>query len=584
MHVVLRRSCRRFGSSPPPSYFSGKHHAQLVYKTISQQLRETAARHPDRQAVYSEHEQVRLTYAELLDRTEKMAAGLLGLGLAPQARVGVYAPTALDYYVVQLACSMADLVLVNINPAYRLHELEFALNKVGCAALLLVSQVKSTDYEALLHQLLPELASKGPGALHSQRVPTLRHLIKLDGRRASGFLTCDDVLAEGSQDGHLRRMREAEHGVQAEALTNIQFTSGTTGSPKASCLSHFNIMNNGRLLAAHCRYDHSDKILCSVPLYHCFGMVMCNLAALSVGAEVLYPHATFDAATSLRVASQQKATRLYGVPTMFLEMISRVERDPNAADLAAVRGGVMAGSICPRPLMEKAMTVLHCKELIIGYGMTETSPVTFMTAASDPLDKQVSTVGRAMPLTECKLVDAEGRVVPLGQKGEICTRGYMVMQGYWQDEKATRSSIDERGWMHTGDVGVFDEKGYLSIAGRIKDMINRGGEKVFPKEIEEYLLRHPKVLNAQVFAFPDERFGEEVFCWVKLKEGEQMDNQEVYAYCKEQIAHYKIPKYLKFVDDFPITVTGKPQKFRMTQSMVDEIRDCPSALDTYKLR
>ena len=584
MHRILRGVCRRFGSGQQNSYFSGRNHSHLVYKTISQQLRETASKFPERLAVYSEHEKIHLTYLELVDRTEQMAAGLLSLGLEKQSRVGVYAPTALDYYVVQLACSMADLVLVNINPAYRLHELEYALNKVGCAALLVVTQVKSTNYENMLRELVPEIDSKGSGALKSKQVPTLKHVIKIDNKESRGFLTSADLLAEGKKDENLRKMREIEKNVYSEDLTNIQFTSGTTGSPKASCLSHFNILNNGRMLAAHCKYDHSDKILCSVPLYHCFGMVMCNLAALSVGGEILYPHPTFDAVTSLRVASEQKATRLYGVPTMFLEMITQVEKEPSRFDLSSVRGGVMAGSICPRPLMEKAMSVLHCRELIIGYGMTETSPITFMTAVSDPIEKQVSTVGRALPLTECKLVDAENKIVPLGEKGEICTRGYMVMQGYWADEKATRASIDARGWMHTGDVGVFDEKGYLTIAGRIKDMINRGGEKVFPKEIEEFLLRHPKILNAQVFAFPDERFGEEVFCWVKLKEGMTMDKQEVYAYCKEKIAHYKIPKFLKFVDDFPITVTGKPQKFKMTQSMVDEIRDTPSALETYKLR
>jgi fatty-acyl-CoA synthase len=397
-------------------------------------------------------------------------------------------------------------------------------------------------------------------------------------------MVSDELLKLGSKSDNLKAMREAEGRIQSEDLTNIQFTSGTTGSPKASCLSHFNILNNGNILAKHIKYTEKDKILCSVPLYHCFGMVMCNLAALCSGAEVLYPHMTFDAIAGLKVASERKATSLYGVPTMFIENISQVEKNPGKFDLSSVRGGVMAGSICPRPLMEKAREILNCKELIIGYGMTETSPLSFLTSSTDPVELQVSTVGKVLPNTECKLLDEQGRVVPLGQRGEICTRGYCVMKEYWGDHRATNASIDANGWMHTGDVGIFDKDGYLSIVGRVKDMINRGGEKVFPKEIEEYLLRHPKVLNVQVFAYPDERLGEEIFCWIKLKEGQSMEKKEVLDYCKEQIAHYKIPRYLKFVNDFPITVTGKPQKFKMTESMVEEVKANPKVIESYRLR
>lgn len=586
MRRLLQRLNRPFSSKPALSYFSSKSHSMLEYKTISKQLRNTTESFGNDFAVYSDHENLRLTYGELLERTERMAAGLLSLGLEPKSRIGVYAPTSLDYYVVQLACSMCDMVLVNINPSYLVQELEYALNKVGCSVVMIVSRTKHTDFEKLLRQLIPELDSRvsAVSPLVSSRVPSLKHLVKIDGEPTKGYLTSADLLAEGTKEENLRLMREVEKRVQAEELTNIQFTSGTTGRPKATCLSHFNILNNGIHLAEHAGYSNEEKILCAVPLYHCFGMVMCNLAALSVGAEVIYPHAVFDAKTSLRVASEKKATRIYGVPTMFIEMINQKEKVGKEMDLGSVRGGVMAGSICPRPLMEKAREVLNCKELVIGYGMTETSPITFMTSTDDPLEKQVSTVGRLFPLAECKLVDEQGRVVGLGKNGEICTKGYMVMQGYWADEEATRKSIDKDGWMHTGDVGYFDEDGYLSISGRIKDMIDRGGEKVFPKEIEELLLRHPKIHNVQVFAFPDQRLGEEIFCWVKPKEGESVEGEELVRYCKDKLAHFKVPKYMKIVDEFPITVTGKPQKFKMTAAMVDEINSNPSLLDRYKIR
>lgn len=584
MFRLQRRLLRSFSQFQQLSYFSGRGNTPLLYKTISQQLRETAARFPNQFAVFSEHESRRLTYAELLDRVERMAAGLLGLGLQSKARVGVYAPTMLDYYVMQLACSMSDLVLVNINPAYRLGELEYALNKVGCEAVFIVSQVRTTNYEEMMSKLAPKIGQVKIGDKLSDHVPSLRFVGKLDNKPAKGYLMVEDLLKLGSSEENRNKLKEIENGVQSEELTNIQFTSGTTGAPKASCLTHFNLLNNGNILANHVNYTEHDKILCSVPLYHCFGMVMCNLAALCKGVEVLYPHPTFDAQASLKVATEKGATALYGVPTMFIEEINQVEKNPGKFKLSTVRGGIMAGSICPRPLMEKAREILNCRELIIGYGMTETSPLSFLTAVCDPIEKQVSTVGRVLPNTECKLMDPSGKVVPIGKTGEICTRGYMVMQGYWGDEDATSKSIDKDGWMHTGDVGIFDENGYLSIAGRIKDMINRGGEKVFPKELEEFLLRHPKVFNAQVFSYPDERLGEEVFCWIKVKEGMTLTKEDVLAYCKGTIAHYKIPKFLKFVDDFPITVTGKPQKFKMTEAMVKEISENPKLLETYSLR
>lgn len=584
MFSFQRCLSRRFSTGAKLSYFAGGGTVRIEYKTIAKQLRDTTSLFPDHFAVYSEHEGKRLTYAELLGRVEKVAAGLLGLGLQRQARVGVYSPTMLDYYVIQLACSMADLVLVNINPGYRLYELEYALNKVECEALFIVSQVKTTNYVDMLQNIAPNIGKVNQGKPMSEKVPSLKFVGKIDKNKTKGYLTVDEILSLGSSDENIRRLREIEVQTQPEDLTNIQFTSGTTGSPKASCLSHFNILNNGLMIARQVNFNESDKILCSVPLYHCFGMVICNMAVLCSGAEALYPSPTFEPLTSLKVASDKGATSLYGVPTMFIEMINQVERNPGIYDLSKVRGGIMAGSICPRPLMEKSRTFLNCNELCIAYGMTETSPVSVMTSSKDELEKQVSTVGRVMPNTECKLVDKSGRAVALGEIGEICTRGYLVMQGYWNDEAATKSSIDKDGWMHTGDIGVFDEEGFLTIAGRIKDMINRGGENVFPKEIEEYMLRHPKVFNVQVFSYPDERFGEEVFCWIKVREGETMTNKEVLTYCKGNIAHFKIPKYLKFVDSFPITVTGKPQKFKMTESMVEEVKLNPQVLALYKLR
>lgn len=580
-----RAISRCFASTGPSiSYFSGEGSRPLVYKTISQQLRETTEQYKANWAVFSEHEGKRLRYAELLEEVEHMAAGLLALGLQRQARVGVFAPTMIDYYVIQLACSMADLILVNLNPAYRPYELEYSLNKVACEALFIVTTLKTSNYEKMVHDILPELATSTPGNINSKTIPSLKYVINMENKAGKGILNIRDVYNLGRAQSNLAAMRSVEKHVQAEDITNIQFTSGTTGSPKATCLTHFNILNNGAILSERCKYTSRDKILTSVPLYHCFGMVIANMAALSNGCELLYPHPVFDAAASLKVAHEKRATSLYGVPTMFIEFINRVEKDPSRYDLSSVRTGVMAGSICPKSLMEKSIKYLNCRELTICYGMTETSPVSFQTSPTDSFEKQVSTVGRLLPHTECKIVDTDGRVVPLGEKGEVCTRGYLVMKGYWNDEAATRASIDAEGWMHSGDVGIFDSEGFLSIVGRIKDMIARGGEKVFPKELEEYLLHHPKVFNVQVFGYPDERLGEEIFCWIKVKENQAMTKEEVLAYCKDKISHYKVPKYVKFVDEFPITVTGKPQKFRMTQAMIDELKANPQNVDLYKIR
>jgi len=568
------------------SYSCGTGSRPLLYRTLGEQFLRTTEIFPDRYAVCSEHEDMRFTYTEFYMRARKLASGLLSLKFKNErmSRVGVFAPNILDYYTAQLACSLADLVLVNINPLYRAHELKYALNKVQCEALLMVSQVKTSNYDEMLQEIAPEIQTSKPGEIHSPELPHLKYVVKMDNKGGPGYLTIDEIFEAGELSLNIMKLDLKESLIRPEDVTNIQFTSGTTGSPKAATLSHFSILNNGWLLSERLRYTENDKIICSVPLYHCFGMVISNMAALTNGCEVIFPSETFDAAASMKALSDRKATSVYGVPTMFLEYLKHLKANPSKYDLSNARTGVIAGSICPRPLMEDIYTYMNLTDLTVCYGMTETSPVTFQTHHDDSFEKKTGTVGNILPHTESKIVDENGHILKRGQRGEVLARGYCVMKGYWDDQEATKNAIDQDGWMHTGDLGVMDEEGYLNIVGRIKDLIIRGGENISPKEIEEYYLRHHKVENAQVFAFPDEKYGEEVFIWIKNKAGEKMTNKEVLDYAKGKIAHYKIPKYVKFVDDFPITVTGKPQKFRMTEAMVSEINENPKALEEYKIR
>jgi len=553
------------------SFVEGSAAAPLKYETIGRAFDETAHRFASRDALIVPLQQVRWSYAELKQRVDMLAAGLLSLGLIPGERIGIWAPNCAEWAVTQFACAKIGLILVNINPAYRLSELEFCLKKVGCRALVTAERLKNSDYIAMLRTLAPELDHCAGHELSSARLPHLKLVIRLGRTRTSGCLNFEDVLQRGSQ---LDRTRSEEIGrdLQPDDAINIQFTSGTTGLPKGATLSHYNILNNGYFVGRGIGLTERDRICIPVPLYHCFGMVMGNLAAIAHGAAMIYPAESFDAAKTLETVDRERATALYGVPTMF---IAELETPEFARyDLSSLRTGIMAGSPCPVEVMKRVVSQMNLSEITNCYGMTETSPVSFQTATDDSFERRVSTVGRVHPHVQVKIVDIQGRCVPRGVQGEIHTRGYSVMKGYWEDPDRTRDVLDDAGWMHTGDLGVIDEEGYGNVTGRLKDMIIRGGENVYPREIEEFLYKHANVQSVQVCGVPDAKFGEEVCAWIQLRPGATSSVEEIRDFCQNQIAHYKIPRYIRFVSEFPMTITGKVQKFAMREFMVKELGLC----------
>jgi fatty-acyl-CoA synthase len=550
------------------SYVHGASDRPFIGDTIGVHFDRIVERFADRDALIVRHQQVRWTYRELKERVDGFAAGLLALGLKRGDRVGVWSPNNAEWVVTQFATAKAGLILVNINPAYRLAELEYALNKAGCVALITATQFKTSDYLAMLRELAPELAMASPGNLHASRLPGLRLVITIGEGNGPGVLRFEDVSGLG-RDAEQHRLAALAEELQFDDPINIQFTSGTTGFPKGAALSHHNILNNGFFLGEAMKFTERDRVCIPVPLYHCFGMVIGNLGCMTHGAAMVYPSEGFDSLATLETIEAERCTAVYGVPTMFIAEMDH----PDFAkfDLTSLRSGIMAGSPCPIEVMRRAVELMHVSEIVIGYGMTETSPASFVSSTEDPLERRVSTVGRAMPHVEAKVVDAEGRIVPLGTAGELLTRGYLVMLGYWDDEEKTREAIDPAGWMHTGDLATIDAEGYCNIVGRIKDMVIRGGENVYPREIEEFLYRHPKIQDVQVIGVPDPRYGEELCAWVRLRDGETATPEEIRAFCQGQIAHYKVPRHVKFVDGFPMTVTGKIQKFLMRQQMIEEL-------------
>jgi len=551
----------------PPSYVQGASGVPLLGETLGQNLDRTATRHGGRPALIIPSQGVRWTYRELRDRAETFAAGLLALGLGKGDRVGIWSLNRAEWVIAQFATAKAGIILVNINPAYRTTELEYALNLVGCAALITATAFKTSDYMAMLRELAPELPAAAPGRLHARRLPDLRTVIQIGGTDPGTF-AFDDVPGLAG-DADRARLAEIEAGLQFDDPINIQFTSGTTGRPKGATLTHHNILNNGFFIGEAMRLTEQDRLCIPVPLYHCFGMVLGNLACTTHGAAMVYPGEGFDALATLETVAAERCTGLHGVPTMF---IAELEHPRFAEfDLSSLRTGIMAGSPCPIEVMRRAVDRMHLQEITICYGMTETSPVSFQSSVDDPLERRVSTVGRVHPHVEVKIVDAEGRVVPRGTPGELCTRGYPVMLGYWGDEDQTRQAIDPARWMHTGDLATLDEEGFCNIVGRIKDVVIRGGENVYPREVEEFLYAHPKIQDVQCFGVPDARYGEELCAWVKLRPGESMTADEVRAFCEGRIAHQKVPRHVRFVDEFPMTVTGKMQKYLMREAMAREL-------------
>jgi fatty-acyl-CoA synthase len=554
--------------SSTDSYVHGACDISLLGETVGGVLDKTAAEFPENDALVVSHQNIRWTYAELRNRVDALAAGLVALGLMAGERIGIYAPNNAEWVVAQFASAKAGLILVNINPAYRIGELEYALKRVGCAALITADRVKSSDYIGMLNELLPELAVTEPGAVVSSSLPDLRFVIRLGTQKTPGMLNYDEIPNLATETDRVA-LDNIGGKLQFDDPINIQFTSGTTGTPKAATLTHHNIVNNAFFVGRQMKLGPDDRMCIPVPMYHCFGMVLGTLCCVVHGATMVFASEGFDAHAVLDTIAAERCTVLHGVPTMFIAELDQTDFD--GFDLGSLRTGIMAGAPCPIELMKRVMREMHINEITIAYGMTETGPVSFQTSVDDPLERRVETVGRVLPHIEIKIVDEEGQIVPRGAAGELLTRGYCVMPGYWNDEERTAKAIDSAHWIASGDVAVLDEEGYCQIVGRLKDMLIRGGENIFPREIEEFLYQHPQIEEAEIVGVPDSKYGEEICAWIKLREGESSSPEEIRAFCREKIAHFKIPKYIKFVDEFPMTVTGKVQKFVIRERMIDEL-------------
>jgi fatty-acyl-CoA synthase len=550
------------------SYVHGATPQELLGETIGTHFDRMAAAFADRPALVVRHQNIRWTYRDLKHEIDRLAAGLLTLGLKTGDRIGIWAPNTVEWVLTQFATAKAGLILVNINPAYRAHELEYALNKVGCAALIMAPTLKNSNYIEILHGIAPEIATAIPGQLKIKRLPALRTIIRLGTDVTPGMTNFADVVAAATPRTQ-RQLVDLAEKLQFDDPINIQFTSGTTGNPKGATLTHHNILNNGFFVGEAMRLTEQDRLCIPVPFYHCFGMVLGNLACITHGACMVIPSESFDPLAVLQTVEDETCTGLHGVPTMFIAMLNHPQF--KTFDLRSLRTGIMAGSPCPIEVMKRVIDEMHQSEITIAYGMTETSPVSFQSSTSDPVDRRVSTVGRIHPHIEVKIVDEAGAVVPPGTPGELLTRGYSVMSGYWADEENSRKAIDAARWMHTGDLATIDTEGYCNIVGRLKDMIIRGGENVYPREIEEFLYSHPAIADVQVFGIPDRKYGEQICAWVRLKPGSSMAEDEIAGFCKDQIAHYKIPAIVRFVDTFPMTITGKVQKYLMRQTMTQEL-------------
>jgi len=555
-------------ASDGSSWVRGAHAPPLMEETIGEALATAAAKWGEQIALSSVHQSIRWTFAQLAARADALAAGLLELGLSKGDRIGIWSPNCAEWTLTQFAAARIGLILVTVNPAYRRSEVEYTLKKVGVKALVAAERFKTSDYVGMIEAIAPEVALGDGSDLQTPALPALKVLIKIGAGRRDGWLAFDEVAA-ASSPAALARVAKIAGSLDVRDAINIQFTSGTTGSPKGATLSHRNILNNGFFVGRAIGLEAGDRLCLPVPLYHCFGMVMGNLACLTHGAAMVYPSEVFDPLAVLRTVEAERCTGLFGVPTMFIAVLGAPNFD--RFDVSSLRTGCMAGAPCPVEVMRAVIERLHMPDVTIAYGMTETSPVSFQTGPDDPLERRVSTIGRVQPHLEVKIVDGEGEVTPRGVPGEVCTRGYSVMLGYWDDPERTAEAIDAEGWMHTGDIGTIDAAAYGNIVGRIKDMVIRGGENLYPREIEEFLYTHPKIADVQVVGLPDARYGEELCAWIRLHPGVSAEEAEIRDFCEGAIARMKIPRYLRFVDEFPMTVTGKVQKFLIRQAMIEEL-------------
>ena len=535
------------------SWVAGSTESPLLEITIGQAVDRAAECWGDCDAIVSPAQGIRWSWRDLASKADAMAAGFLAIGLEPGDRIGIWSPNCAEWALTQFAAAKIGLVLTTINPAHRTSELAFTMNKTGMKALVAAERFKTSEYLAMVEEI---------------EVPGQMHRIKIGAAPRRGWLRFDDVPGFASKSEFDRRSDISSELDPNDAI-NIQFTSGTTGQPKGATLSHRNILNNGWFVGRAQQLVPGDRICLPVPLFHCFGMVMGNLAGVTCGATVVYPAPSFDAEATLTAVVQERCTALYGVPTMFIAELTLP--DFERFDLSSLRTGIMAGAPCPIEVMRQVVNRMHISDVTIAYGMTETSPVSFQTDPTDALERRVATIGRVQPHLEVKAIDVEGRITPRGVRGEFCTRGYSVMLGYWDDPDQTAETIDADGWMHTGDIGIIDAEGYGSIVGRIKDMVIRGGENVYPREIEEFLFSHPKVAEVQVVGVPDVRLGEELCAWIRLVAGESCDHEEIHAFCLGRIAHYKIPRYIRFVHEFPLTASGKVKKFVIRDVMIREL-------------
>ena len=550
------------------SYASGDGGPPLLGLTVSEVLDQAAARWPDKDALIVVNQTVRWTWKELRERARALAAGLLTTGLQPGDRIGMLATNRAEWLLVQFGSAYAGLILVNINPAYRTAELQYALNKVECRALITETQFKSSNYIAMMQSLAPELATSTPCDLHAERLPELRTVIQLGTEELPGMLRLQNVVDRADSES-LHALDRIATQMDFDAPINIQFTSGTTGAPKAATLTHHNMVNNALMSASILHFSSDDRLCIPVPMYHCFGMVLGTLLCATSGAAIVFPSASFDAIATLQAIESEACTALHGVPTMFIGVLD--DPDFTDYDLKSLRTGIMAGAPCPIELMQRVIADLHMSEITIGYGMTETGPLSTQTLPDDPIDLRVGTVGVTLPHTEVKVVDDDGRILAPGMPGELCVRGYNVMRGYWEDPERTAEDIDVGHWMHTGDTATMDENGYLRIVGRSKDMLIRGGENIYPREIEDFLYTNPKVDQVEVIGVPDPKFGEEIAACIRLREGEQATEEEIRNYCRGELAHFKVPRYVRFLDEFPMTVTGKVQKYVLRGRLSEEL-------------